>query len=81
MKREFDGKDEKSAKRSVSFGGATKDEFEGEDESGEFNKQDINNEGKGSPRPEKKVIEVKDLSDGMNEKDRIKALLEKQEKE
>jgi hypothetical protein len=32
--------------------------------------------GKGSPRPEKKVIEEKDLSDGRNEKEKAKALLE-----
>lgn len=33
--------------------------------------------GKGSPRPDKKVISETDLSDGRNEKEKIKEMLEK----
>ena len=62
MKKDFEEEKDKSGggggggsssqgrKRSVTFGGATKYEFEGEDESGEFHNKDINTEGKGSPR-------------------------------
>lgn len=41
-----------------------------ESESGDFHGQDV--KAKGSPRP-KKVLEEKDLSDGRNEKEKIKA--------
>lgn len=80
-KKESD-KEEKSKdrKRSVTFGDATKIEFDREDESGEYNNKDLHDGGKGSPRPQK-VVEVKDLSDGRNEKEKIKEMLEKKQRE
>ncbi len=38
-------------------------------------------DGKGSPRPSKKVVAEKDLSDGRDEADRIKEQLEKEKEE
>lgn len=76
LKKEF-GNDEGKRKRGVSFGQSTTFEVDKiDDESGEFYNNDV--QGKGSPRPQK-VIEVKDLSDGLNEKEKIKQMLEKQE--
>jgi hypothetical protein len=44
--------------------------------------EDVKKGGKGSPRPTtKKVIAEKDLSDGRNEKEKIKEMIEKKEKE
>jgi hypothetical protein len=90
LKKDFEKKDEKGngadkgRKRSVTFGDATKIEFEGESESGDLGNRDeeVKKDGKWSPRlKEKKVVEVKDLSDGRNEKEKIKEMLEKKEKE
>lgn len=42
----------------------------------------INNVAKsGSPRPSKKVIEEKEIGDGQDEKEKIKELLEAEEKQ
>lgn len=49
-----------------------------EDNSVDYNSNNLN--GKGSPRP-KKVLEEKDISDGMNDKEKAKALMEKKEAE
>jgi len=42
------------------------------DDSGMFNKADIDREGRGSPRPTKKVINETDLSDGRDEQEKIR---------
>lgn len=75
MKKDYEDEEDKKAKRNVTFGKSTTYEVTGdESESGEFNNENI--KGKGSPRPEKKVIGEKDLSDGRNEKEKIKEMLE-----
>ena len=78
LKKDFDKDDDKGKrKRGVSFGQSTTFEVDKiDDESGEFYNNDVR-EGKGSPRPQK-VIEVKDLSDGRSEKEKIKEMLEKE---
>ena len=37
--------------------------------------------GKGSPRPTKRIIEEKDISDGRTEEEKVKEKLEKEEQE
>lgn len=51
----------------------------GDEDSTDFNNKDVTD--KGSPRPSKKVIDEKDLSDGRSEKEKIKELIAKQEQE
>ena len=40
-----------------------------------------NVQGKGSPRPAKKVLEERDISDGRTEEEKIRDQIEKEEKE
>ena len=50
----------------------------GDHEPGGFNTADMDKDGRGSPRPTKKVIQETDLSDGRDEADKIKEQLEKE---
>ena len=84
MKKEENDEYEPKRKRSVTFGKSTTYEVlreSAENDSGDFNNLDIGGEGKVSPRPMKKILEEKDLSDGRNEKEKIKAELERKEQE
>ena len=52
-----------------------------DDESGNFNNDDLGEGGKGSPRPGKKILAEVDLSDGRDEKEKAKQMLDKEEQE
>ena len=66
---------------SVSFGKSTTYEVIQSDDQddGSFTTADL--KGKGSPRPMKRIIDEKDISDGRNEEEKIKDQLEREEKE
>ena len=51
------------------------------DDSGLFNKADMVKDGKGSPRPTKKIVNETDLSDGRDEIEKIKNQLEKEKED
>ena len=60
-------------KKEVRFGKSTTYQVNAEsDDSGHFNKADMTLDGRGSPRPTKKVIQETDLSDGRDEAEKIK---------
>ena len=66
---------------SVSFGKSTTYEvLHSDEEDGSFTTADVHG-GKGSPRPTKRIIEEKDISDGRTEEQKIKEQLEKEERE
>ena len=70
------------SKKEVRFGKSTTYQVaRDEEDDGTFNNADLDRDGKGSPRPTKKIIEEVDLSDGRDEKEKAKQLLEQQEKE
>jgi hypothetical protein len=78
LKNESENNKEKGT---VSWGKSTTYEVlrEDEEDDGEYHNKDVT--GRGSPRPlEKKVLEEKDISDGRTEKEKIKEMLEKQER-
>ena len=70
------------SKKEVRFGKSTTYQVaRDEDDDGTFNNADLDKDGKGSPRPDKKIIDEVDLSDGRDEKEKAKQLLEKEQKE
>ena len=59
-------------KKEVRFGKETTYQIDADsDDSGFFNKADMDRDGRGSPRPTKKVIQDKDISDGRDEEQKI----------
>ena len=67
-------------KKGVRFGKSTTyDVVADQNDSGHFYNADMDKDGKGSPRPNKrKIVQEKDLSDGRDEADKIKEQLEKE---
>lgn len=53
----------------------------GDNEGGSYNTADMDKDGRGSPRPGKKIIQETDLSDGRDEQEKIKEQLEKEKAE
>lgn len=73
--------EESKGKKEVRFGKSTTYQVEPSEVNDD---SEFNNEGTkqgGSPRPSKKIIQETDLSDGRDEKEKIKAQLEQEEKE
>ena len=65
---------------SVSFGKSTTYEvLKSESDDGSFMARNL--DGKGSPRPVKRVVEERDISDGRTEEEKIRDQMEKEEKE
>ena len=60
----------KDSKKGVKFGKSTTYEVSGDDNLG------FQRERSGSPRPGKRIIEEKDISDGRNEDERVRDMLE-----
>ena len=61
------------SKKEVRFGKSTTYQVaRDEDDDGTFNNADLYKDGKGSPRPAKKVLEERDISDGRTEEEKIR---------
>ena len=84
LKRAKEEAEAAKSKKEVRFGKSTTYQVENTNDSANDTDENFNSEGikqSGSPRPSKKIIETKDLSDGRDEKEKIKEQMELEEKQ
>ena len=64
-------------KKTVAFGKETVYQVDADSDDSGYNNLDMERDGKGSPRPSKRIVAEKDLSDGRNEAEKAKEEIEK----